>query len=130
MQLYFLRIQNLTAFVNSRYLSDSYQNFVIQSLLLSLSYSFLSCIIINMVRNAEKGGGILMSIILPNFNHSLICPVPVSFPDSGFYLFHTSFRHMQICYRYTSRGKRRECLLRLLRRPSVARNLPPKPWQN
>ena len=46
------------------------------------SYSFLSCFIIHLARNAEKGE--LMSIILPNLNHSFICPVPVSVPDSGF----------------------------------------------
>ena len=40
----------------------------------------------------EKGGGVLMSIILPNLNHSFV-PVPV--PDSGsgsvsgFLVFHT-----------------------------------------
>ena len=39
------------------------------------------CIIIHLARNAEKGGGVLMSIILPNLNHSF---VPVPFPDSGF----------------------------------------------
>ena len=43
--------------------------------------------------NAEKGGGVLMSIILPNLKHSFICPipvpvlvlvpVPVKVPDSG-----------------------------------------------
>ena len=38
------------------------------------------CIIIHLARNAEKGGGVLMSIILPNLNHSFV-PVPV--PDSG-----------------------------------------------
>ena len=37
------------------------------------------CIIIHLARNAEKGGGVLMSIILPNLNHSF---VPVPFPDS------------------------------------------------
>ena len=40
------------------------------------------CIIIHLARNAEKGGGVLMSIILPNLNHSFV-PVPVPFPDSG-----------------------------------------------
>ena len=34
------------------------------------------CIIIHLARNAEKGGGVLMSIILPNLNHSFV-------PDSG-----------------------------------------------
>ena len=51
------------------------------------SYSFLSCIIIHRARNAEKGGWVLTSIILPNLNHSFyICtvPVPVPFLDSGF----------------------------------------------
>ena len=43
------------------------------------------CIIIHLARNAEKGGGVLMSIILPNLNHSFVpVPVPVPFPDSGF----------------------------------------------
>ena len=40
------------------------------------------CIIIHLARNAEKGGGVLISIILPNLNHSFV-PVPVPFPDSG-----------------------------------------------
>ena len=40
-------------------------------------------IIIHLARNAEKGGGVLMSIIFRNFNHSFICP------NSGFRLFHT-----------------------------------------
>ena len=39
-------------------------------------------IIIHHARNAEKGGGVLMSIILSNLKHSFICPVPV--PDFGF----------------------------------------------
>ena len=39
-------------------------------------------IIINLARNAEKGGGVLMSVTLPNLKHSFIFPVPV--PDSGF----------------------------------------------
>ena len=38
-------------------------------------------IIIHLARNAEKGGGILMSVTLPNLNHSFIFPVPVPFPD-------------------------------------------------
>ena len=43
------------------------------------------CIIIHLARNAEKGGGVLMSIILPNLNHSFVpVPVPVPVPDSGF----------------------------------------------
>ena len=44
-------------------------------------------IVIHLARNADKGGGVLMSIILPNLNHSFISPVPVPFPvpvpDSG-----------------------------------------------
>ena len=40
-------------------------------------------IVIHLVRNADKGGGVLMSIILPNLNHSFISPVPVPVPDSG-----------------------------------------------
>lgn len=49
-------------------------------------YSFLSCIITHLARNAEKRGGGLMSIIFYNLNHSFICLVPDSgpFPDSGF----------------------------------------------
>ena len=45
-------------------------------------------------RNADKGGGVLMSIILPNLNHSLISPVPVlvpvpvPVPDRDFWVFH------------------------------------------
>jgi len=42
------------------------------------SYSVLSCIIIHVARNAEKRGVVLKSIILPNLNHSCICPVPDS----------------------------------------------------
>ena len=50
------------------------------------------CIIIHLARNAEKGGGVLMSIILPNLNHSFVPDsgsgsrfrIPVPFPDSGF----------------------------------------------
>ena len=38
-------------------------------------------IVIHLARNADKRGGVLMSIILPNLNHSFISPVPV--PDSG-----------------------------------------------
>ena len=44
-------------------------------------------IIIHLARNAEKGGGVLMSIIVPNWKHSFISPLPVpvpDFPDSGF----------------------------------------------
>ena len=40
-------------------------------------------IVIHLARNAEKGGGVLMSIILPNLNHSFISLVPVPVPDSG-----------------------------------------------
>ena len=43
-------------------------------------------ITIHLARNAEKGGGVLMSIILPNLKHSFISPVPI--PDSGFPDFH------------------------------------------
>ena len=32
----------------------------------------------------EKGGGVLMSIILPNLNHTFIGPVPVPVPHFGF----------------------------------------------
>ena len=50
------------------------------------------CIIIHLARNAEKGGGVLMSIILPNLNHSFVPDsgsgsgfrIPVPFQDSGF----------------------------------------------
>ena len=35
------------------------------------------------MRNAEKGGGVLMSIILPHLKYSFISPVPVPVPDSG-----------------------------------------------
>ena len=43
-------------------------------------------IVIHPARNAEKGGGVLMSIILPNLKHSFISliPVPDPDPDSGF----------------------------------------------
>ena len=40
------------------------------------------CIIIHLARNAEKGGGVLMSITVPK--HSFIFQVPVPVPDSGF----------------------------------------------
>ena len=48
------------------------------------------CIIIHLARNAEKGGGVLMSIILPNLNHSFVPDSGSGFrfrfriPDSGF----------------------------------------------
>ena len=44
-------------------------------------------IIIHLARNAEKGGGVLMPITVPNLKHSFICPVPVLVPD--FPVFHT-----------------------------------------
>ena len=44
-------------------------------------------IVIHLARSADKGGGVLMSIILPNLNHSFISPVPV--PDPDFRIFHT-----------------------------------------
>ena len=40
-------------------------------------------IVIHLARNADKRGGVLMSIILPNLNHSFISPVLVPVPDSG-----------------------------------------------
>ena len=50
-------------------------------------------IIIHLVRNAEKGGGVLMSATLPNVNHSFIFPfpfpVPVPDPVPDFRVFHT-----------------------------------------
>ena len=50
-------------------------------------------IVIHFARNAAKGGGVLMSIILPNLNHSFISPfpvpVPVPVPDPDFQVFHT-----------------------------------------
>ena len=47
-------------------------------------------IIIHLARNAENGG-VLMSITLPNLNHSFIFPVPVPDPDPDpdFRVFHT-----------------------------------------
>ena len=53
-------------------------------------------IIIHLARNAENGG-VLMSITLPNLNHSFIFPVPVPVPvavpdpdpDPDFRVFHT-----------------------------------------
>ena len=53
-------------------------------------------IIIHLARNAEKGG-VLISVTLPNLNHSFIfpVPVPVPFPDPDpdpvpdFRVFHT-----------------------------------------
>ena len=42
-------------------------------------------IIIHLARNAEKGGGVLMSITVPKLKHSFIFQVPV--PD--FLVFHT-----------------------------------------
>ena len=45
-------------------------------------------IIIHLARNAEKGGGVLMSITVPKLKHSFIfqvpVPDPVPVPDSGF----------------------------------------------
>ena len=46
-------------------------------------------IVIHLARNADKGGGVLMSIILPNLNHSFISPVPVPVPDPDFRIFFT-----------------------------------------
>ena len=54
-------------------------------------------IIIHLARNVEKGGGVLMLIILPNLKHSFISPVPVPvpvpdpvpLPDPDFRVFHT-----------------------------------------
>ena len=40
-------------------------------------------IVIHLARNADKGGGVLMSIILPNLNHLFISPVPDSGSGSG-----------------------------------------------
>ena len=54
-------------------------------------------VIIHLARNAEKGGGVLMSLILPNLKHSFISPilVPVPDPDSRFpgfpYALHKKF---------------------------------------
>ena len=51
------------------------------------------CIIIHLARNAEKGGGVLMSITVPKLKHSFIFQVPVPVPDpdpvSVFLVFHT-----------------------------------------
>ena len=41
------------------------------------------CIIIHLARDAEKGGGVLMSIILPNLNHSFVPDSGFRIPDSG-----------------------------------------------
>ena len=38
-------------------------------------------IIIHLARNAEKGGGVLMSMTVPKLKHSFIFPVPVPVPD-------------------------------------------------
>ena len=46
-------------------------------------------IIIHLARNAEKGGGVLMSITVPNLKHSFIFPVPVPVPVPDFLVFHT-----------------------------------------
>ena len=58
-------------------------------------------IIIHLARNAEKGGGVLKSVTLPNLKHSFIFsvpgpgpfPVPVPVPDPDpvpdFLVFHT-----------------------------------------
>ena len=48
-------------------------------------------IIILLARNAEKGGGVLMPIILPNLKHSFICLIlfPFPFPVLDFQIFHT-----------------------------------------
>ena len=45
--------------------------------------------IIHLARNVEKGGGVLMLIILPNLKHSFISPVLI--PD--FLVFHTPYRN-------------------------------------
>ena len=50
-------------------------------------------IIIHLARNAEKGGGVLMSITVPKLKHSFIFQVPVPVPDPDpdpvFLVFHT-----------------------------------------
>ena len=52
-------------------------------------------IIIHLARNAEKGGGVLMSITVPKLKHSFIFQVPVPVPDPVpdpvpvFLVFHT-----------------------------------------
>ena len=46
-------------------------------------------IIIHLARNAEKGGGVLMPVTLPNFNHSFPVPVAVPVPVPDFRVFHT-----------------------------------------
>ena len=49
--------------------------------------------IVHLARNAEKERGVLMSIMLPNLNHSFISlvPVPVQVPDPDFLFCHTPF---------------------------------------
>ena len=39
------------------------------------------CIIIHLARNAEKGGGVLKSIIVPKHSFIFQVPVPVPVPD-------------------------------------------------
>ena len=55
-------------------------------------------IVIHLARNAEKGGGVLMLIILPNLKHSFISPIPVPVPDPDFRVFHTPvMNQLPIC---------------------------------
>ena len=61
--------------------------------------------IIYLARNTEKGGGVLMSIILPNLKHLFICPIPIPVPfpvvdsGSGFHGFHTPFSKNRLEYK-------------------------------
>ena len=56
-------------------------------------------IIIHLARNAEKGGGVLMSITVPKLKHSFIFPVPVPVPDPDpdpvFLVFHTPLTNLK-----------------------------------
>ena len=57
-------------------------------------------IIIHLARNAEKGGGVLMSITVPKLKHSFIfqvpVPVPVPVPDPVFQVFHTPVQSLGV----------------------------------
>ena len=64
-------------------------------------------IVIHLARNAEKGGGGLMWIILPNLKHSFISPILVPVPDQDsrsrfqipdFRIFHTPITIILIIY--------------------------------
>ena len=81
--------QNLTAFVNCHYFSNSYQGCIIHSLLLSLTlyrkYSFLSCIIIHLYEECREERRSI-DVNLTSQLESFICPFPILVLESRFWI--------------------------------------------